>query len=94
MSTTVCLYNYEYNGQVYSPAFSDPPSPKDYNPDSEEDADETTLSPPATPKSQKSSSLDSNNSYKSKFRSYLSSYHGTIQQHNANYTRWRGCGLG
>lgn len=66
MSTTVCLYNYEYNGQVYSPAFSDPPSPKDYNPDSEEDADETTLSPPATPKSQKSSSVDSNYSYKSK----------------------------
>ena len=66
MSTTVCLYNYEYNGQVYSPAFSDPPSPKDYNPDSEEDADETTLSPPATPKSQKSNSVDSNYSYKSK----------------------------
>ena len=49
MSTTVCLYDYEYNGQVYSPAFSDPPSPKDYNPDSEEDAEETSLSPPTTP---------------------------------------------
>lgn len=27
MSTTICLYNYEYQGQVLSPAFSDPPSP-------------------------------------------------------------------
>ena len=50
MSTTVCFNDYEYNGQVYSPAFSDPPSPKDYNQDSEEDAEETILSPPTTPK--------------------------------------------
>ena len=52
MSTTVCSYNYEYNGQVHSPAFSDPPSPKDYNPDSEEDGcgfDDSNLSPPMSP---------------------------------------------
>ena len=52
MATTVCLYDYEYNGQVYSPAFSDPPSPKDYNPDSEEDGfdgPDSQLSPPMSP---------------------------------------------
>ena len=52
MATTVCLYDYEYNGQVYSPAFSDPPSPKDYNPDSEEDGcdgQDSQLSPPMSP---------------------------------------------
>merc|ERR1712088_397505 len=52
MSTTVCLNNYEYNGQVYSPAFSDPPSPKDYNLDSEEDVcdvEDSNLSPPMSP---------------------------------------------
>ena len=52
MATTVCLYDYEYNGQVYSPAFSDPPSPKDYNPDSEEDVcdgQDSQLSPPMSP---------------------------------------------
>jgi hypothetical protein len=27
MSTTVCVSNYEYQGQVYSPAFSEPSSP-------------------------------------------------------------------
>lgn len=52
MSTTVCSYNYEFNGQVHSPAFSDPPSPKDYNPDSEEDGcevEDSNLSPPMSP---------------------------------------------
>jgi len=55
MSTTVCLNNYEYNGQVYSPAFSDPPSPKDYNPDSEEDdLEDSNLSPPMSPQKRES----------------------------------------
>jgi len=63
MSTTVCLYNYEYNGQVYSPAFSDPPSPKDYNPDSEEDGcdvEESNLSPPMSPQKQESQNKNIN----------------------------------
>jgi len=66
MSTTVCLNNYEYNGQVYSPAFSDPPSPKDYNPDSEEDVEDPCLSPPASPKSYNGSYNSTINSYKIK----------------------------
>ena len=43
MSTTICMYNFEYNGQVYSPAFSDPPSPKD-----SDEEHETSSSPPPT----------------------------------------------
>ena len=61
MSTTVCSYNYEYNGQIYSPAFSDPPSPKEYNYDSEEDGcliETSSLSPPLSPVRQKSSKTD------------------------------------
>lgn len=69
MSTTVCLYNYEYNGQVYSPAFSDPPSPKDYNPDSEEDVEESSLSPPSSPKLHKLMNVDISNCYPSKKKS-------------------------
>ena len=69
MSTTVCLYNYEYNGQVYSPAFSDPPSPKDYNPDSEEDVEDPALSPPSSPTSHKPENDDISQCYSSKNKS-------------------------
>ena len=40
MSTTVCASNYEYQGQVYSPAFSEPSSPMS----------STTSSEPPSPK--------------------------------------------
>ena len=40
MSTTVCASNYEYQGQVYSPAFSEPSSPMS----------STTSSQPPSPK--------------------------------------------
>ena len=54
MSQTICMYNYEYNGHVYSPAFSEPPSPaatSDDNKtptdsDAEEEQRETSSSPP------------------------------------------------
>ena len=47
MSQTVCINNYEYNGHVYSPAFSEPPSPSasDFNSEAE-DLHETSSSPP------------------------------------------------
>jgi hypothetical protein len=63
MSTTVCLNDYEYNGQVYSPAFSDPPSPKDYNTDSEEDGcdlEDSSLSPPMSPQKRESEKKTTN----------------------------------
>jgi len=42
MSTTVCASNYEYQGQVYSPAFSEPSSPMS--------SSSTTSSEPPSPK--------------------------------------------
>ena len=37
MSTQICTYNYEYQGQILSPAFSEPASP--YSPASSESSD-------------------------------------------------------
>jgi len=42
ISTTVCASNYEYQGQVYSPAFSEPSSPMS--------SSSTTSSEPPSPK--------------------------------------------
>ena len=46
MSTEICVENYTFKGQVYSPAFSEPSSPSSIYSDFEEDMD--SLSPMST----------------------------------------------
>ena len=91
MSTTVCLYNYEYNGQVLSPAFSDPPSPKEYDNNSDEDGYEVALdlSPPVSPRQHISSKTS--NSISSHTPSAKDLWKNKLKRKTSDFETTSGC---
>ncbi len=68
MSTTVSVSHYEYQGQVYSPAFSEPPSPSS-----------STSSNPASPRLRKRDFEDNTCEFRSKVPKYANKYEEMLQ---------------
>lgn len=73
MSTEICLQPYKYQGQVYSPAFSEPLSPSWSSSSEDEDPDSSPESPMST-SSQKSLKRSNSDGQLCEFRSKIPKY--------------------